>query len=210
MIKYPLLDIYHCRSKIIDEQSVPFSLTPSWPEFESVYDNIYHRIMGFRLQYISDFVYRTQTLKANGGYFYLPLAWAADDISAYIACGKKGIAHTNKPVFNYRSSRFSISTLGNEEVKLKAICLERDWFDQFLMDEPVDANDKIVWLELKKIVNKRLQKKKIFTITPTFNRHIFKMIFYWNKRRKTYHFSLSELGYSLLQHYINKLSKTKY
>src|SRR5476651_1706297 len=61
--KYNTLNVFHCRTKIIDEHSKPIKLTPSCPEFETVYDSIWHRINGFRLQFISDFVYRTSMLK---------------------------------------------------------------------------------------------------------------------------------------------------
>lgn len=68
MLKYPKADVYHCRSKIIDENSEPIKLSPSWPEFESVYDTIWHRMNEHRAQYISDFVYRISTLRDNGGF----------------------------------------------------------------------------------------------------------------------------------------------
>jgi glycosyltransferase involved in cell wall biosynthesis len=64
--KYPNLDVYHCRSKIIDDKSSIISITPSWPEYESVYENIWHRIKLLRIQYISDFVFRSEALKNAG------------------------------------------------------------------------------------------------------------------------------------------------
>jgi glycosyltransferase involved in cell wall biosynthesis len=42
--RYPNLDVFHCRSKIIDHNGNIIELTPSWPEFESIYDNMWHRI----------------------------------------------------------------------------------------------------------------------------------------------------------------------
>ncbi|MEJ0106415.1 MAG: glycosyltransferase [Bacteroidota bacterium] len=96
---YPELDIYHCRTRIIDENSQKIDLTSSWPEYESIYDNILHRFEYGRLQFISDFVYRTLALRKNGGFYKLPLAWGSDDISAFIAIGDKGIAHNNKTLF---------------------------------------------------------------------------------------------------------------
>lgn len=130
--KYPDLDIYHCRSFIIDENSNPIRLTASWPEFESLYENIWHRINFLREQFISDFVYKTSTLKSNGGFLKLPLAWMSDDISSYIAIGDKGIAHTQEAVFCYRKNSLSISTSGNIELKLRASKEGIDWLHSFL------------------------------------------------------------------------------
>lgn len=56
-------------------------LTPSWPKRESVYESIWHRMNKLRSQYISDFVYRRESLVSRGGFYKLPVAWASDDIS---------------------------------------------------------------------------------------------------------------------------------
>ena len=135
--KYPDLDVYHCRTKIINEEGQSIELTPACPEFESVYENIWYRMSGFRLQYISDFVYRTKPLKFNGGFKYFPTAWFTDDVTAFIACGSKGIAHTNVPVFKYRRNQFSISSSGDLKLKLKASLILEKWFDDFLLKHPI-------------------------------------------------------------------------
>lgn len=140
MNKYPELDIYHCRSLIIGNDSQPINITPALPCFENLYEFIWHRINKHRIQFISDFVYRTVTLKKNKGFYKLPLAWGSDDISAYIACGSKGIAHTNCTVFEYRSSDITITNTGNLELKLKAILLEEEWFKQFLKNTPMPVD----------------------------------------------------------------------
>src|SRR5690606_9430091 len=88
---FPNVDVFHCRSEIIDENSSAFALTPGLPAFESVYDNVWHRLRGNRIQFISDFLYRRKTLKENGGFYYLPLAWGSDDITSYINATNTGI-----------------------------------------------------------------------------------------------------------------------
>lgn len=141
ILKYSNLDIYHCRTKIIDEFSQTIMYTSSWPEFESVYENIYHRMFHQRNQFISDFIYRTDSLKSQGGFYYLPLAWASDDVTAYIMCGEKGIAHTNVPIFNYRQSNLTITQSGDLGLKIKALNLEQKWFESFLKKAPTNSFD---------------------------------------------------------------------
>src|SRR5690606_1152380 len=46
--EYPDLDVYHCRSKIINDEGETLMLTPSCPSYESVYDSIWHRLQQFR------------------------------------------------------------------------------------------------------------------------------------------------------------------
>src|SRR5690606_29055294 len=131
---YPELDTYHCRSRIINEDGKPLMLTPACPEYERVCDHIWHRLRQLRAQYISDFVYRTETLRRLGGFYSLPLAWGSDDITAYRMSVERGIAHTNKPVFNYRSNRFSITSTGDDLEKMQANMLYEQWLEDFLQN----------------------------------------------------------------------------
>jgi glycosyltransferase involved in cell wall biosynthesis len=169
--KYPDLNVYHCRSKIIDFQGKVLGLTPSWPEFENVYDNIWHRISEKRTQYISDFVYRLNPLKQKGGFYKLPLAWGSDDISSFLACGSRGIAHTNLSVFNYRSNDLSITSSGNFMLKLKA---NREYYllmSSFLKSkQPMnDIDSLIVWENLVDNYDYFLRKRNINAIAKSIN-----------------------------------------
>ena len=118
--KYPNLNVYHARTEIINENSQFIRLTEARPEFESVYSLIWHRWRG-RSQYIGDFLYRTENLKLNGGFYKLPLAWGSDDLTAYIHARDKGIANTQNPIFKYRISSQTITNSGSITYKLKAI-----------------------------------------------------------------------------------------
>lgn len=146
---YPSLDVYHCRSKIVDINGRVIDLTPPWPSFEHIYDNMYYRLNMSRIQYVSDFVYRTAVLKANGGFFYLPLAWGSDDITAFIAIANKGIAHCHKPVFNYRESALTITRSGNAIKKMEAVLLQEQWLNTFLAKEPNAIPENINYYKLR-------------------------------------------------------------
>lgn len=210
ILKYPNLDVFHCRSTIIDENSQPITLTPSWPEYESVYDNMWHRMNESRVQFIADFVFRTSVLKNNGGFYFLPLAWGTDDITAYIAIDNKGIAHVNKPVLNYRRHPFTISSIGNHELKIKAIMLKQVWFNNFLLIKPHLHDDLIIYNDLCQNINKLIQKQKIYTITSSLKGHFFKNSIIYIYKRKKFNISVIEIIYSFIEYFKVKMARRKY
>ncbi|GAB2642943.1 hypothetical protein GCM10027035_41210 [Emticicia sediminis] len=208
--RYPTLDVFHCRSFIIDEEGTINSMTLSWPEYETVYENIYHRIKEHRVQYISDFMYRLSTLKQHGGFYKLPLAWASDDISAYIAAGKKGIAHTQEPVFCYRMSGYTISSTGNRDLKMKAIIREEQWISNFLKLQPLTSLEQTFHTLICAYYKLYIQKKKIRTITLSFNANNNSILnlLSWYSKRKQYYISINELVYAYLE-YLKKIIVSK-
>lgn len=170
ILKYSHLDVFHCRSKIIDGNSEIIGLTPSWPEFESVYDNIWHRLSGYRIQYISDFVYRTDALKNEGGFYFIPLAWGSDDITSYRQMLHKGIAHTNQCLLNYRNSPVTISNSGNIELKLLAIQKEKYWFMNFVENAQPVGQDKNILKNIKELLPDYFSNKIKFTISLAYQK----------------------------------------
>ena len=66
--KYPDLDLYHARSEIIDDDSNFVCLLEESPEWESVYSLIYNP----RNSHLGDFLFKTETLRKNGGFYKLP------------------------------------------------------------------------------------------------------------------------------------------
>jgi glycosyltransferase involved in cell wall biosynthesis len=203
--KYPACDIYHCRSFVINEHSIPIKLTEPRPEFETVYDSIIERMRGNRLFFISDYVFKTNVLKSNDGFFKLPLAWASDDISAYIGAIGNGIAHSNKPVFMYRISPHTISTKGNTYLKMDAILGEERWLNAFLKTDTKNDIDTLLVTNIKQELKKYIQKKKIRTIYSSTDIPFYK----WFLHTKKYNLSITEILYSLLQ-IIKERKKSRY
>jgi len=205
--KYPECDVYHCRTIVIDSESVPIGLTESRPEFESVYDSILQRMNG-RHFFISDFVYKTNTLKSNRGFYKLPFAWASDDISSFIAAEKYGIAHTNKPVFMYRQNSQTISNTGDIYVKMEAIFEEEKWYKTFFLDRnPPNDIDKLLKGIIKTEITKYIQKKKIYTIYSSPN-NIASFLKLYSLRKK-YKLSSDEILYGFLM-WIREKKKKRY
>lgn len=147
--QYPDLDIYHCRSVVINENSEPVKYTWSCPQYESTYDYIWHCLSLKRNQYVSDFVYRTEALRGIGGFFRLPLAWATDYLTAFIISGEKGIAHTHLILLNYRQSSYNITSTASIDLKRSAMVQFEHWLENFLQKEPVHSHDKVIYPLLK-------------------------------------------------------------
>lgn len=197
--KYPNLNVYHCRSKIIDETGKVLELTASWPEYESVYESIWHRLRGLRNQFISDFVYRRKYLIDRGGFFYLPYAWGSDDITFFIAASEAGIAHINNPIFNYRRTNLTISSTGNNEIKLQALMLADKWLVEFLKTIPKNVNDRIIHNNILKIRKRILMKKMIFLIACDLSENLFRKSLYWFKIKSYYGISSNEIIYAFFE-----------
>jgi len=198
---YPQLDIYHCRSLIIDENSKPVGLTTSCPEFESIYENIWHRMNNYRTHFISDFMFRLEVLKGNGGFYKTELAWAADDISSYIAIGNKGIAHTNKPLLQYRESPISITSSASAELKALAILRTRNWLREFLKREnlasPIDG---ILKGNIQMELNKFVRRSVVNTLAYNRRTDVSRLMYYYKiwKKRNLYELSYKEIFYAYL------------
>lgn len=203
--QHPNLGVYHCRVKVINENSDFLQLTEARPEFESVYSMIWYRMNG-RLQYISDFVYRTDILKNNGGFYKLPLAWASDDISAYIAAQETGIANTNKYVFNYRENGNTITSTGNINLKLYAIQSEQDWIENFLETHtPRNEEEEFLAIMIRNRLFKHFIKKKVLTISLFFNKSgVLKGVIWSLKHKSVHKLQITIVLYALFESFKSK------
>lgn len=202
------IDVFHCRSYIVDEDSRAYSLTPSWPEHESVYDNIFHRIYNRREHFVGDFLYRRDCLIKKGGFYKLPLAWASDDITSYIVMDENGIVHINEPLFCYRQSQLTLSTSGSVISKLEAMSEEEAWYNHFIITHtPSDFKNMVLYENIKQEIPHFLKIKRIETIAYFgFSNRVIKSFFYWRKKKDLTRLSLKELIYAMLLAYKKKMS----
>lgn len=197
--EYPDLDVYHCRSKIINDEGETLMLTPSCPSYESVYDSIWHRLQQFRSNYISDYMYRTSTLRERGGFYFLPLAWGSDDITAFIATAEKGIAHSNRPVFNYRSNSLSITSTGNDLEKMNANLGYESWLASFLSEKPGNPEDETVYRHLLANQKNYMQQRKVFTMSKSMITNPLQKSLLWLKNRNRFGISMKEVVLAVLK-----------
>lgn len=141
MEKYPSLGVYHAWTEIIDENGDFKNITVARCEYESAYSLIWHRITFHRQQYIGDFLFEIDRLRKNGGFYKLPLAWGADDITAVNASLASGIANTQVITFQYRQNSLTISNTGNLEAKMDGLRGQQKWYDDFLTIQPYNEFD---------------------------------------------------------------------
>ena len=139
--KYPDLDIYHARTELIDERGELVNLQESRPEWESALSALWHQCCCHRIQYIGDFLFRTSSLRREGGFYKLPLAIFSDNISSIRAAKRKGVANTQKICFQYRVNKYTISNNGNPRILAESIKNAYDWFLVFLQDLQCDDTD---------------------------------------------------------------------
>jgi glycosyltransferase involved in cell wall biosynthesis len=204
--EYPDLGVYHCRTKIINEKSEFVTLTETRPPYESVYSAIWYRMNG-RLQFISDFLYHTKMLKDNGGFYKLPLAWVSDDITAYIASTKTGIANTNVPIFMYRRNLRTISSIGDVNLKMNALKLEAKWITDFLeSNKPQSEEDILLSIMIKNKLNLYFIKKKIYLMTSDLTKRKLKGLLFWLGRKATYKITNVMILYAFIESLKRKCS----
>jgi glycosyltransferase involved in cell wall biosynthesis len=99
--KYPNIDVFHCRTKFIDENDKFIRFSENSPEFESRIDLIYNKLAYGRTIILSDFLVATKTLKKYGGFPSETTAYGLDEIT-WLKCSSNGIASTPKVLLNYR------------------------------------------------------------------------------------------------------------
>jgi glycosyltransferase involved in cell wall biosynthesis len=133
--KHPNVDLFHTRTEIIDEESNYICTLEERPEWESVYSLMYNYYNSF----IGDWLFKTETLKKNRGFYKLPYGWSSDYISAFIAASNHGVVNINEPGFQYRGNALSIShDLTCIEEKINAVHSSIDWCLAFIADKHPD------------------------------------------------------------------------
>ncbi len=184
--RFPGLDIYHARTMMIDENSVFCDLQEERPELQSVYSLIWHYTFKDGVQFVGDFLYRTDTLRKNGGFYKLPLAWCSDCVTSFIVAASNGVANTSIPIFYYRQNSKSITKSSNIRVKMQATKMYSAWMENFLNNEPENEMDKNYWSLLKKGFKGKIQHHEIYMMGYDIRDHFFSGAWYWFKNRKKY------------------------
>ena len=189
---HPDSDLFHARAQIINESGKIIDLQFNRPEHESVYAMIWHHLKG-RRQYIGDYLFKTSTLKQNGGFFNTPCAWASDDISSFIAAKEKGVVNSNEFGFQYRMSSCSISSSNFAYEKSKAHLIALEWYKHFLEAMPENEKDRIYRDLIKKNISNfiysRIYEKQIMA---DLQHHPIRL-FRWMKKRKEFSLSIRRL-----------------
>lgn len=198
MSSYPNLDIYHARTLMIDENSEPCDIQEERPEWESMYSMIWNQMFKGRVQFIGDYLFRREALIAHGGFYKLPYAMAADWLIGYIMAKDNGVANLRKPVFLYRTSRYTIT--GNVPGKplLAATLQYKKALEKLLSDEPKDKIDQLYRKDVLHDLDYHFSKNITDNIASDLANSKFKSLIYWAKMRKKLGQSSTSFLFSLL------------
>lgn len=196
--KYPGIGLVHGWTQIIDEESKVFHLTTHRCEYETAMSHVWHRWNAYTFQYIGDFCFHTEWLRKQGGFYKIPLAWGSDNISAVIGATKNGVANTQVPVFQYRRNRYTISSTGNIDIKMKAILMEQMWHQKFIDEYEGDELDAYYKVQAKAELPRRFQKEFALTIAADIRRHPLRLL-YWLLFASKYKVKRSSLIFALVQ-----------
>ena len=202
--KYPNLDLYHARSEVIDDNSNLVCILEERPEWESVYSLMHNP----RNTHLGDWLFKTETLRNNGGFYKLPYGWQSDDISAFIAAADLGVANTKEVGFQYRGNGQSIShDMNSIEDKIEAVRHAIHWRIEFTRtNKPSNIDDfqlaKLIQKESLSRGNQEIDDMVEFDIRKKFwSRSLF-WLSHYNKHgislQRLFHSILKAVKYTLL------------
>jgi glycosyltransferase involved in cell wall biosynthesis len=174
--KHPLIDIFHCRLRIINEFNDTLSLSPACPEFEDIIDFVWHRIFGYRIQMAPEFMCRTNVLKKIEGFYKLPSAWGSDDITWFLVGEKNGVAYVNKALCYWRKSDINISNLSSIEYKLNALNLYANWLKKWIIAHK--SKFEMNYGDPFLLIEKYIKKQHDFEIANYYSKYNYFKIFF--------------------------------
>ena len=197
--KFPYYDIYHAATELIDEKSQFVRYQESRPLTESVYSMVWHRLTRKRDQFIGDFLYKVSHLRANGGFYKLPLAWGSDDISAYRCAMRYGIVNISEYIFKYRVNRYTISMSGNTIEKLSASSSKIRWiYKNIINSMPTSIVDRNYREMIEDCIESSFEKEVISIIAYSKDKHLTCSFFKILKQCRKYGISQKTVIYGLI------------
>lgn len=205
---HPGLGLYHAWTEIIDENGGVINMQEPRPVMESVWSMIWMRWNG-RLQFIGDFLFDAAALKARGGFYKLPLAWASDDISAVQAAATHGVANSQVPLFQYRSNGLTISRTGNVGIKMEACNAEEDWYRAFVAEAPQsdDAVATVFRSRIATTMGLHFTKKRIYQMVGALRSSFLPSLLFFFRHRKAYRLTSLHLAYACIETLKEKYKK---
>lgn len=149
--KYPQTDIFRGRVRRINEHGNSFAEEGETDEYLSLMGFTHRSYAKDFIACVSNYCYRTETLKQNNGFIDFPSAWFSDD-ATNILMSQNGCVTTKDTVFSFRSSELNISSQwGNAEdckKKIQATLSFYTWMKAFLYkyaEDPLYATVSTEW-----------------------------------------------------------------
>lgn len=108
--------VYRFNSLLIDEENTVRRVNPPHPARESPVSFAYHRLVGYRLSFAPDHIFRRSQFDRHGGFVDLPFGLGSDDASWITFSGTRSIATVEGPFVSWRLSGLNISGSGSESI----------------------------------------------------------------------------------------------
>ena len=132
IIKYPKVDLFHCRIKYFDNEGKILQLSQPAAEYETCVDFVYQRLFWRRKQALQEFIFRRKALEEIDGFVDFPVAWYTDDATLSLL-SRNGVAYSSKAMFHMRMSGQNISTVNPHiNPKLEAMKQYAEWLSYYL------------------------------------------------------------------------------
>ena len=133
---YPHVNLYRARARRIYKNGELLLEDYLWPEFETSIRFTYDMYSTYYLHCIANYVFRTASMQARGGFESFPLAWFSDDATV-LRESDKGVANTSDILFSFRYSCLNISDKIGESKefswqKFQACVLFDEWAGTWL------------------------------------------------------------------------------
>ncbi len=200
--KYPKVDIFHVRVKVIDENGNTSYYTASCPEFETVADFVWHRLKSYRMHYAPDFMCKTEVLKNMGGFVDFPNAWGSDDATWFLMANKNGIVASSKILCSWRQSQINLSRKESVENKLIAVEAFMNWVKNFVENKMNwNESEKDLVREIKKNFSQRLGVQQAGAVKIGVGMHwnkYLKYVYKWLKYKRKYSLQYFSLIWGLM------------
>ena len=144
---YPECNLLHCRTRFIDEDGFVCQIAPPALRLETQIDFVYQKIIWKRKLTLQEYCFKRTSLIAAGGVVNFPLAWYSDIATAFIMADR-GVAYSNKCLFNFRVSE---NNLSKKEMacgpKTKAMKLYIAWLERTLPKFKSNSPDEVFMKE---------------------------------------------------------------
>ena len=196
--QYPSKDIYHCRTQIIDENSHSINIQEERPVEESMYSMIWNIMFKGRIQFIGDFLFKTETLRKLGGFYDLPYAIPSDWITTFFAAKTHGVANTNSVLFQYRSTPFTITSTTRGKCLWKSTIKYKQCLLELLKGCPKDNIDQQYRHLILKYLDYNINKRQVDNIATDLAQSHFKDTYYWLRNLKKIPISYPSFFYAIL------------
>ena len=131
---YPEACLFRARVQRIDNTNEVIEEESLYEEHESQLQFLYGYLCSNHIRCISNYVFRTETLKRIGKFVDFPYACFSDTATVFLM-SENGVCHTNKNLFQFRWSGENLSSVTNPIVskgKCQATLMYFQWMKDFM------------------------------------------------------------------------------